>query len=190
MEPIFTVDWFTGNIPIWSRILAEFRNQPVHGLEIGSFQGRASRWLMENILTHPDSRLTCVDTFEGSVEHGPELTRGLYELFERNVSPFRERIDVVIGKSQRVLPELKTQYEFAYVDGDHRGFAVLEDAIQAFRLLKYGGLLIFDDYPWTGGVRDIDNPKPAIDAFLSLNRDRLIVVHMDYQVIVRKVVHE
>ena len=189
MDPIFTVDWFTGNIGVWSRILAEFRNTPAKGLEIGSFQGRASRWLLETILTHPEARLACVDTFKGSIEHTPDLVQDLRGLFEHNIAPFRSKVDVYAGSSRSILPTMEPGYDFAYVDGDHRGFAVLEDAVNAFRLLKYGGILIFDDYLWTGGARDIDNPKPAIDAFLSLNRDRIIVLHNDYQIIVRKVAH-
>lgn len=190
MEPIFTVDWFSGNIPVWSRILSEFLGKPVEALEIGSFQGRASRWLMENILTHPDARLTCLDTFAGSVEHAPELLRDLRALFDHNLSPFQDKIKVVVGNSQVLLPKSESKYDFIYVDGDHRAFAVLEDAINAFRLLKYGGILIFDDYLWTGGARDIDNPRIAIDSFLTVNRDRFIMLHSGDQVMIRKTVHE
>lgn len=190
MEPIFTVDWFTGNIPVWSRILDEFRGKEVHALEIGSFQGRASRWLMENILTHPDATLTCVDTFEGSVEHTPELLRDLRALFDHNLSPFQEKLNVLVGKSNLILPHIDTRFDFAYIDGDHRAFAVLEDAVNAFNLLKFGGIMIFDDYLWNGGARAIDNPRIAIDAFLEINKDRLVILHKDYQVIVRKIVHE
>jgi predicted O-methyltransferase YrrM len=190
MEPIFTVDWFSGSIPVWSVILDEFRGKPVRGIEIGSFQGRSARWLMETILTHPESRLTCVDTFLGSVEHGPEHLRDLRALFDHNLAPFKERLDVLVGSSLTLLPNHNERYELAYVDGDHHAYAVLEDAINAFRLLKYGGILIFDDYEWAGGEREIDNPKPAIDAFLAIYQGRYILLHKGYQVIVRKIVHE
>lgn len=190
MDPIFTVDWFSGNIPMWTTVLSEFRDKEAYGLEIGSFQGKASRWLMENILTHPDSRLTCVDTFEGSVEHTPELLRDLRRLFDHNLSPFQHKLDVVVGNSRHVLPNIQSSFDFAYVDGDHRAFAVMEDAIHAFRMLKYGGVLIFDDYLWSGGARDIDNPAYAIDAFLKMNAGRFVVLHRNYQVIIRKIVHE
>lgn len=188
MDPIFTVDWFSGNIPIWSTALSEFQDKEVRGLEIGSFQGRSSRWLMEHILTHPKSRLTCVDTFEGSVEHTPDVLRDLRTLFDHNLSPFQDKLDVMVGDSSHVLPTIQSEFDFAYVDGDHHAFAVLEDAIHAFRMLKCGGILIFDDYAWSVGARDIDRPAYAIDAFLAMNTDRLVVLHKGYQVIVRKTV--
>jgi predicted O-methyltransferase YrrM len=189
MEPIFTVDWFSDNIPLWSRILSEFQGKDVNALEVGSFQGRASRWLMENILTHPNAKLTCIDTFEGSVEHSPELIQDLRTLFDYNLSPFQEKLNVLVGNSRYVLPKLEQSFDFAYIDGDHRAFAVIEDAIHAFRLLKFGGILIFDDYLWTGGSRDIDNPRIAIDAFLEINKGRYVVLHKAYQLIIRKIVH-
>ena len=190
MEPLFTEDWFSGNIGTWSQILREFRGNPVRALEIGSFQGRSTRWLLEDILTHPASRITCVDTFKGSVEHSAHHIRNMRELFEHNIQPFAEKVDILEGNSQVVLRTHAGAYDFAYVDGDHRAFAVLEDTIHAFRLLKYGGILIFDDYLWLGGKRPIDNPRPAIDAFMALNADRFVLLHSDYQVILRKIVHE
>lgn len=190
MEPIFTEDWFTGNIETWSQVLKEFQGNPVRGLEIGSFQGRASRWLMETILTHPDARLTCVDTFEGSQEHGPSHLRDLRKLFDHNLAPFQDKLTVLVGNSQLLLRNHTERYDFAYVDGDHHAFATLEDGINAFRLLKCGGILIFDDYQWYGCPRDIDNPYLAIDTFLSFYRDKITVIHKGYQVIVKKIVHE
>ena len=66
--PTFTVGW-GGAGELWSEIFKEFKDQEVFGLEIGSFEGRSAIWLLENILTHSNSHLTCVDTFEGSMEH-------------------------------------------------------------------------------------------------------------------------
>jgi hypothetical protein len=42
---------------------------PTKALEVGSFEGRSALWMLENLLTHPDSTLTVVDTFAGSHEH-------------------------------------------------------------------------------------------------------------------------
>ena len=37
------------------------------------------------------------------------------------------------------------KYDIIYIDGSHEARDVLEDAVLAYRLLKIGGLLIFDD---------------------------------------------
>jgi hypothetical protein len=51
----------------------------------------------------------------------------------------------------------------------------------AFRLLKVGGMMVFDDYLWTFGFRfygsTLRTPKPAIDAFVNTYYDKLRLVH-------------
>jgi hypothetical protein len=60
----FSDDWFTKNIPVWRRLLAEYVGAPnLHYLEIGVYEGRASIWMLENVLTHETSRLTALDIF-------------------------------------------------------------------------------------------------------------------------------
>jgi hypothetical protein len=54
---------------------------------------------------------------------------------------------------------------------------VLLDAVLAFQLLRVGGLIIFDDYLWehdpTTPPDHYELPKPAIDAFVNINRRKL-----------------
>jgi predicted O-methyltransferase YrrM len=119
MEPIFTVDWFTGNIPIWSKLLREFHDKEVHALDIGSFQGRSTRWLLENILTHEASKITCVDTFEGSKPYTNGIDGGLLELFQHNTEPFKDKVIICQGKSQKCLRDIRDMFDFVYIDGDH-----------------------------------------------------------------------
>lgn len=186
----FTEDWFSGNIPIWDSLLTKFKNTSITALEIGSFQGRSSVWLLTNVLTHPESRLVCVDTFEGSPEHNQSHTNGLFDIFLHNITPFRERVIIHKGKSQSILRTLpETCYDFIYIDGDHRAMSVLEDAVLSFRLLNVGGIIIFDDYLWKGLPRHIDTPKPAIDSFLSIYSDYIKILHSGYQVAITKTRH-
>jgi len=37
-------------------------------------------------------------------------------------------------------------FDFIYIDGDHSSSQVLTDAVLAFRLLRTGGIMAFDDY--------------------------------------------
>lgn len=65
----FTSDWFSQHIPVWTDVLRDLRGKPhLHFLEIGSYEGRSACWLLENILTHPGSRLTCIDIFNQDEE--------------------------------------------------------------------------------------------------------------------------
>lgn len=187
---IFTVDWFSYNIQIWEHYLKEFKNKPnLRFLEIGSFQGRSTVWLLENILIDETSKITCIDTFEGSVKHKIKLQyhiNNLYDIFSYNISKFKNKVNIIKDKSQDALKKINEQYDFIYIDGDHKASSVLQDAVLSFPLLKKGGIMIFDDYLWFEMKIYIDNPKPAIDAFLDIYADKINILYKNYQVIIEK----
>ena len=191
MNYTFNYDWFTGNIPIFSHFLSSLKDSITHGLEIGSFEGRSTVWFLENILTHQSSTITCIDTFEGSVEHSEEHTKHMKSLFEGNVLDNfpSDKVIVHVGKSQNVLRNLtQPKYDFIFIDGDHRAMSVIEDAILSFRLLKVGGIMMFDDYKWLDPrfPRDIDGPQVAIDSFVYIYKDYVDVLYKDYILILQK----
>jgi precorrin-6B methylase 2 len=187
---IFTVDWFSYNIPIWTHYLNELKDKPnLHFLEIGSYEGRSTVWLLENILTSNTSTITCIDTFEGSIEHILHFQndiKNLFDIFSHNISKFKNKVNIIKDKSQDALKKINEKYDFIYVDGDHKASSVIEDAILSFPLLKKGGIMIFDDYLWFEMKKFIDNPKVAIDAFLEIYADKIIILYKNHQVIIEK----
>lgn len=189
-EYIFTEDWFSGNIPVWTEALAVFQGvDNVRALEIGSFQGRSSVWLLENILTGQGSKIDCVDTFEGSIEHTDGQKKNMLDIFLNNISRFGgDKVRVFRGQSQAVLRKLEREetYDIIYVDGDHHAAAVLEDAVLAFPLLNQGGVLIFDDYKWAMELPELMRPAKAIDVFMEVFADKVDLMYVGYQVIVKK----
>src|SRR6185312_13133408 len=133
----FTRDWFTHNIASWQRWLAGLEGQPgLRALEIGSFEGRATTWLLENVLTDETSRIDCIDPFD----------KDYYRRFLANTAPWRHRVTVHRATSTAVLPTLPDAFDVIYIDGDHRPFAILSDAVLSWPRLKVGSTLIFDDY--------------------------------------------
>lgn len=183
----FTEDWFSSNIGTWSRILSHLVHKPCEYLEIGSYQGRSVIWMMENVLTHPDSRATCIDTFEGSVEHSELQKKNLFDIFTSNVDPFRQKLTIIRDKSGDAVRHITTRFDVVYIDGCHIAANVLEDAVNSFHLLKTGGIMIFDDY-LGGGVEmnTPQQPKMAIDAFVSVYAPFVKLLHQGYQVMLTK----
>ena len=110
----FTVDWFTGYIPAWEATFKKTK-VPENILEIGSFEGRSTCWLLENT----NARITCVDTWEGSDEHTPELKDGLLERFRENIEPYKDRVTLCRGFSGEVLRKFECvpTFDFIYIDG-------------------------------------------------------------------------
>lgn len=185
----FTQDWFTSNIPIWKTALAGYEGKPdIHYLEVGLYEGRSSLWMLENILTAPSSTLTGIDVFDGELKD-----RFFANLEQSGVA--KDRYQIMVAPSQVVMRGLPLEhYDIIYIDGSHATADVMEDAALSYRLLKAGGLLIFDDYLWMGALKkgeltrdaDEDFPKLAIDRFVESFADRLEVIHNGYQLILRK----
>lgn len=175
MEPtkIFTQDWFSHHIPNWERWLDPLRGRPVRALEIGCFEGRATTWLLENILTHPDASITVIDPFTGSEEHA-DMNVAVDDIFLKflaNIAPFEDKVDIRAGKSRTMLKRIGGKFDFAYIDGSHTALDVITDAVLVWPLILPGGIVIFDDYGWNGGGKQLpEHKKPtiAIDAFLTV----------------------
>jgi hypothetical protein len=80
-------------------------------------------------------------------------------------------------------------FDGVYIDGGHEGRTVLEDTVLAWRLLKVGAVIVWDDYEWRDPHphrQHLPTPKPAIDAFLALYGQYLDVLHREWQVIAVK----
>jgi predicted O-methyltransferase YrrM len=182
----FTTDWFTWNIPVWEKALAQYKGKAgVRYLEIGVYEGRSAIWMLENILTDPGARLTGIDLFDG-----PFKNRCLANL---ELSGASQKATMITGFSQIVLRDLEPEsYDIIYIDGSHSEDDVLEDAVLCSRLLKPDGIMIFDDYRWAGcfaeGTSDAptDFPKTAIDSFIQCFSDHFDIIHNSYQIILRK----
>ena len=145
----FTTDWFSMKIPYWKEIFAKYKKTPWNCLEIGSWEGRSACFLLGEL---PDSKLTCIDTFQGSVEHVNEDTTQIYSRFLKNTDQYKDRLNVYTSKSFDVLKKIDDTFDFIFVDGSHEYKDVVFDGLLAWKLLKPGGLMIFDDYNVFEGV--------------------------------------
>lgn len=174
----FTQDWFTHNIPIWKRHLQQFKGIPeFQVVEIGSFQGMSACWLLDNILTHPTAKITCIDLYFQQDFKGNIVKTGV-----------AEQVIELEGYSQDLLVHLTSEYyDIAYVDGCHKPTSVLQDAILSWRLVKVGGLMIFDDYEFTFPDSPEQDTKIGINLFLEMFASQLEVVHKGYQLIAKKI---
>lgn len=188
--PQFTSDWFSRHIPVWTQLLAPWMGREAHALEIGSYEGRSAIWLCEHVLTHAASRLTCIDLFSGDGSQDYSVAEGdrLYERFATNIARHIGKLRVWRGESGRLLRQhpVGPAYDFIYIDGSHKSWHVLEDAILSWRLLKVGGVLLFDDY-MGGETSNHHYPHLGINCFIACHQDALQIVHRGYQLAVRKV---
>ncbi|MBD2094622.1 class I SAM-dependent methyltransferase [Trichocoleus sp. FACHB-591] len=196
----FNSDFFTESIPTWQQYLQTLAHKPgLQAIEIGSFEGHSACWLLDNILSDKAAHLTCLDTFQ------PPYNR----LFDANITKTgaANKVTKLAGKSQEVLRSLPLNtYDLIYIDGSHVASDVLEDGVISWRLIKLGGLIIFDDYDYIFIRSAYYNPqsnsfqglasypswstKVGVDAFLSAFEDKIQILHKGHQVIVRKIAYQ
>jgi len=184
----FTVNWFnTSGKPNFEEYLSELKNKKnLEFLEIGSYEGQATCWLAENF---PQANITCIDTFEGGMEHNREQLNidTLYDRFKSNIEPYKARIEIKRGVSGEMLKSCNKKYDFVYIDGSHQAPDVLEDMILSFRMLKQSGIMIMDDYSWDAYKDDETlNPRLAIDVFMQVFKNKFELIFKGYQVGIKK----
>lgn len=198
----YTSDWFSGNQNTWQLIINHLRPEKI--LEIGSYEGRSACFLVERAACEKNIEIHCVDTWRGGDEHiQSHINMADVEgRFDRNVSVAQARAPHSVkflkhkGESDLILSEMlgslgKDYFDFIYVDGSHQAPDVLSDAIMSFKLLRKGGVLVFDDYLWKDdgpkGQNPLWGPKIAIDAFTNIFSQKLTVIRAAlYQLYVMK----
>ena len=189
----FTKNWFGWGPQIWPEIV-KFLPERKNFLEIGSFEGRSTVWTIENMM-EDGGEIHCIDTWEGGSEHVNGEMNGAELRFQQNITLVRKKFPnrAVIslrGTSVEGLTGLlahKKQFDFIYIDGSHVAKDVLTDACMAWPLLKKDGMMAFDDYLWKPPEFTLtQRPKMAIDAFVNIFEDEIVMVHNGYQLIIRK----
>jgi len=207
----FNADWYTHQKHFIDPLIESFKPKTL--LEIGSFEGLSTVMLMQQMTKYNDDiAIYSLDTWAGSEEH---VNKGVdfqstEELFENNVQEFLNH-HYSVSTNKIVLYKYKISsvegmctfisnnmtFDLIYIDGAHTAADVFIDAALAFRLCNLGGVLIFDDYEWTGLDHDspqkfnkYKTPKIAIDAFENCFGNKIVSLHANggtYQKYYRKV---
>jgi predicted O-methyltransferase YrrM len=201
----FTNDWFGMVKNVWDQLIPQVNPSKI--LEIGSYEGASTCYLIDSLASKKNIEIHCVDNWEGGIEHRPggsaEADMSEVEkrfLYNTNLSISRNenRVDLQLHKGcsdvelSRLLAGGKQNYfDFIYVDGSHQAPDVLCDAVLSFRLLREGGVMAFDDYLWSEnlsyGLDPIRCPKPAIDVFTNIYCRKLRIISAPlYQLYIEK----
>ena len=163
----FHVNWFNNTSHLFNKFLSD--KQLIKVLEVGSYEGASTCWLLDNCLKSEGSMITCVDSWMGGEEHSETDMDAVYNRFKSNVEEFKDKVEAIRGNSFDCLVSLqdrKSEYDFIYIDGGHTAKDVIGDAVLAFPLLKAGAIMAFDDYMWCYGNKPNANvPKHSIDLF-------------------------
>lgn len=202
----FTNSWFDIARNVWDQLIPSINPSKI--LEIGSFEGASTCYLIQKLAIQKSIEIHCVDTWAGGIEH---QSGGMAEVNMNDVeSRFTHNIKVATDsvpnqvnlikhkgfsdfQLSKLLASGKDNYfDFIYVDGSHQAPDVLCDAILSFRLLKVGGVIAFDDYLWSEdlpyGNDPIRSPKMAIDSFTNIYCRKMRIISAPlYQLYIEKI---
>ena len=204
----FSNSWFEHSRRNWDDLIPQLNPSTI--LEVGSYEGRATCFLIDMLAQSKQLEIHCVDTWEGGLEHqlegrlgdvAMETVRERY-VFNTNLAASNNlgNVNLLVhcGRSDVELAKMlyfgeDNYFGFIYIDGSHQAPDVLCDAVLGFRLLKPGGVMVFDDYLWSEFYGDkldpLSCPKPAVDAFVNMYRRQIEIMEFPlYRLYVRKMI--
>lgn len=203
----FTNNWFENKARgVWDSLIPQIN--PTRILEVGSYEGASTCYLIEKLASFQGIEIHCVDTWEGGIEHQKggnaeanmsDVERRFHHNAKTAISKAENPVQLVLHKgfsdltlSKLIADGKQGYFDFVYVDGSHQAPDVLCDALLGFRLLKNRGVMAFDDYLWQEqlpyGADPIRCPKPAIDAFTNIYCRKIKVISAPlYQLYVQKI---
>lgn len=198
----YSVDfWNDDHYKNFEKITNHLKQLPISLIiELGTFEGRTAFYFLDNI---PRSYVTVVDPNV----HEPNFSDNFKEWAKhKNANRFDWRREYSFDFLINEYVEGRRNYDLIYVDGCHCASCVLQDAILSWKILKVGGILLFDDYlmevkdPWfyishKEFIKYKDNgcmwvhPRVGIDAFLNLYKGQYkYFLNIDnYQIAIQKV---
>ena len=120
------------------RVILEAQ-KPTAVLEIGTAIGFSSVFMC----TFSDARVTTIENYPVRVEEARETIRSFH---------MEERIHLLEGDAQKILPALQGPYDLIFMDAAKGQYPVFYKEVR--RLLKTGGLLLTDNILQEGEVLD------------------------------------
>jgi hypothetical protein len=175
----------------WDKYLSKFVGKKINCLELGSYKGDATSWMLTNLCTNPLSKVYSVDAWEGSPEYINVEFSEIEKIFDENVkktgrSNQNVKMKMYTDKALIILKEDNIYFDFIFIDASHEAKDVLKDAILSWDILNENGILIFDDYKWDKLNKDYFCPGIAIDSFVHIYSPQIIVLYKGYQYIIEK----
>lgn len=185
-------NWFSvAADKFFAKNLLPLAGTPLKCLQLGAYTGDATEWLFKNVLTHPESFLIDVDTWEGSDEalHKSMDWSSVESIYtERNQEHIDSgRLIKHKGTTDQFFssPSGSQKFNFIYVDADHEAASALKDGLNSIYRLEVGGLLAFDDYMWDSGKGVWANPKVGIESIVNCYSHKISIVDVGSQVWLR-----
>ena len=174
-------NWFGSNAQIWFFFFKKFKlfSKKISILEIGSFEGLSIIYyykFLKNI------NVTAVDSVDKKTEY--------FKNFKKNTKNLKNFIFFNINAKKFFKRNQQKKYDLIYIDSSHWYKDVLFEGKKSLKLLNTGGILIFDDFLYTRGIKkkncEYKNVMGGVILFLDWAK-KIKVHYIGHQVIIQKI---
>jgi len=154
----FTAKWFLNtNLPTFrDYVYPVWKDKPISYVEIGVYEGMSLVWMMQYILTHPNSHAVGIDPWLMSLKYDEEHMEAVRLRAYHNLAPWRKRCSLVRGNSIEVIGKalyrkkvgffgmIRNSVSLCLIDGDHHELSTTRDGELCLHLVRPGGWIMFD----------------------------------------------
>ena len=140
------------NIPILDKSSVLFLEQlvkiynPKNFLEIGTAIGYSTIRVAKNLST--SAKISTIEISKVNINYAKSFIN------ETNLS---DRINILEGNALKLIPELKEEFDFIFLDADKEDYLELFDI--SFKILKNGGIILVDNLLWHGYAASEEIPE-------------------------------
>ena len=183
----FSQKWFLNNFEIFHHYLPKNLDTNFSYLEIGSYEGLSALNILFN---YKNSKVTTIDLWAESNVNSESLSVDFNEIekrFDENLEGYKfNKIKNDSVVALRELLKKRIFFDFIYIDGSHNGEDILSDAIESYKLLNMGGIMIFDDIVNTNKNINIQS-YTGYESFYAIHKKNLRVLYLKNIAVVKKI---
>jgi predicted O-methyltransferase YrrM len=130
-------------------------------IEVGVFRGFGS--LAIALALPPDGKLVACDVDEDFTRNARTYWEeaGVASKIDLRIAPANDTLDALLASDG------PGSYDFAFVDADKDNYGAYYE--RCLKLLRQGGVVVFDNVLWSGRVADARHKDPDTEALRALN---------------------
>lgn len=175
-------DWFTQHFFYFNFFL---KKSSFSYLEIGAFEGNSFFLVLHNL---KPKYAVAVDPW---IDTQYEIVSDLSEVeknFDYNLNEKKGSFVKIKKNSSEFFANNKKNFDVIYIDGSHLYEHVLQDGLNAWKILNINGFLIFDDFFFNYDGDYINSVGAAVNEFLlKIEKKYQIVLTTNNQIFIKKI---
>ena len=170
-----------------SKSMSELK-RPLRMLDIGGYEGEITAWFLNNLATNPESHVYVIDTWKESSKVGIDYKK-IRRTFQQTIKKTGKETQCEVLPVTRedglyhLLDMLEEEsIDVAFVDASQDPQEFMTDAILIWKLMRKGGIVIFDDYTFAKN----DVSRSLIDTFIRNYQSESIILETNLQIVIKK----